>query len=237
MKNPSSLERKPSTINGYGLFSNIGYKRGDIICGYGDKFVSYEEYDSFKDDPIYYYGLDNGNDGMWLPNDLEKVGGHIANHSCNPNSSFAKLYDKFVVKAIKQIKAGAEITVSYGSYHDDIDCKCSDMFCTGKISFYTKLPTSKVVVANHGSYVAVDDAKKFIESYHKNNNILGLSEMMGQMILRSKYSEMVIDHATKFLVREIYGDDWSNYSAATWAAAIAKEIRKPENRYLLGFMQ
>ena len=64
-----------------------------------------------------------------VPRDPADFGGHLVNHSCDPNATF----DGGVVVATRKIKKGEEVTCCYGwlRQKEDQDCLCDAAFCAG----------------------------------------------------------------------------------------------------------
>jgi SET domain len=70
-----------------------------------------------------------------FPESLDIVGGYIANHSCNPNADVATGQDdRFLVRSLRAIPAGAEITIDYVWMKTEAHpCLCGEALCTGNI--------------------------------------------------------------------------------------------------------
>jgi hypothetical protein len=80
----------------------------------------------------------NCQDQIIVP-DLTTVGGHLANHSCDPNTEYLSdkesgRHDASVLRARKPIQAGSEVTVYYGwEGFQEVKCLCGTRNCTGYI--------------------------------------------------------------------------------------------------------
>lgn len=64
--------------------------------------------------------------------------GNFSNHSCRPNSAVFKERDKLVLRAIRAIEAGDEVTHDYSTLlaTDDVwtmRCNCGERACRGKV--------------------------------------------------------------------------------------------------------
>jgi hypothetical protein len=131
-----------------GVYARKFFAPGDYVASFHGSVVSREGLvELFKTDPALFarvveYGVGHTPTGGHLyPDDVEELGGHLINHSCGPNADWAQ-YEKgaLLVRAVKPIAAGQEITVHYGwvgvkaavekSWHP---CACGAPFCTGTI--------------------------------------------------------------------------------------------------------
>lgn len=127
---------KPTKEKGFGVFAKKEIKSGTIIGDYLGKVIKTVEYD-----------LDNDKDGLYLmyftdqasiyPN-LKKPGPHLLNHSCTPNCWIYTYRSHTLFFALRNIKPGEEITISYLLSPKDATCKpcthtckCSSKLCTG----------------------------------------------------------------------------------------------------------
>ena len=63
-------------------------------------------------------------------------GTHYINHSCVPNAFMQIIYDHILFFALRDIKAGEEITIDYEStlHSDDKRCICGAKGCRGTIN-------------------------------------------------------------------------------------------------------
>lgn len=68
------------------------------------------------------------------------------NHSCNPNTGLILNAEKIALVAIRDIKAGEEITFDYSTCieenHWEMDCLCGSSNCRGRIQDFSLLPKS-----------------------------------------------------------------------------------------------
>jgi hypothetical protein len=129
-------EIKKTKEKGYGVFSKKEIRSGTVISDYLGKIINIAEYD-----------LDNDKRGLYLMYltdqtcvypDLTKPGPHLLNHSCRPNCWIYIYHGHTLFFALRKIKSGEELTISYLlSPKDETckpcihDCKCGNKFCTG----------------------------------------------------------------------------------------------------------
>lgn len=111
--------KQKSKIHGYGIFAEHRIPKG-------------EEFYKIPLDLIIFQNTLRAahiGDGLYVLD--EKVLNWI-NHSCEPNSAID--LDKKVLYALREIKAGEEITVNYDKTEaegDKIPCNCGNMLCRG----------------------------------------------------------------------------------------------------------
>ncbi len=131
-----------------GVYALQAFAPGDYVASFHGGVMSRAELvEVFKTDRELFardveYGVGHKPTGGHLyPLDVDRLGGHLINHSCGPNADWAE-YEQgaLLVRAIKPIAAAEEITVHYGwvglkaavekSWHP---CACGAPFCTGTI--------------------------------------------------------------------------------------------------------
>lgn len=127
---------KNTKHKGKGIFCKRSIKSKTIIGEYTGTKVRIEEYDLEKDkEGLYLMFLD---DTYAIYPDLEKEDIHLINHSCEPNCWILNYKKKVYFFALRDIKAGEELTISYLLPPKDTtcnpcphDCKCGSKKCTG----------------------------------------------------------------------------------------------------------
>jgi SET domain-containing protein len=147
---PKKIEARLSPIHGNGVFATAAIRKGERIVRYKGKLRSHDEVDEeYGDDD------ENGHTFLFTLNDEyvidANVGGNIArwiNHSCKPNceseieenANGKRSKDKVFIHALRDIKAGEELTYNYGIVLDEPHtakvkklwaCKCGAKNCTG----------------------------------------------------------------------------------------------------------
>jgi len=133
-----AVTARTSAIGGTGLFAAIDFAKGEIVCGYTGRPVSEAERATMMEaaDARRQYIIRCG-DGFIVPDDITVLGGHLANHSCDPNADF-KTYagrpNTCVLHARRRIRAGDEICTYYGWVSTNRSaCRCGARRCTGSI--------------------------------------------------------------------------------------------------------
>jgi hypothetical protein len=129
-------EIKKTKEKGYGVFSKKEIKAGTVISDYLGKIINIAEYDLENDKKGLY--LMYFTDQASIYPDLTKPGPHLLNHSCQPNCWVYIFHGHTLFFALRKIKPGEELTISYLlSPKDETckpcihDCKCGSKFCTG----------------------------------------------------------------------------------------------------------
>lgn len=127
---------KKTKNKGRGVFAKKEIKTKTIIGEYTGTKVKIEEYDLEKDKiGLYLMFL---NDKYAIYPDLTKVDIHLINHSCEPNCWIVNHNGKVYFFALRDIKVGEELTISYLLPPKDKtcnpcphNCKCGSKNCTG----------------------------------------------------------------------------------------------------------
>jgi len=119
---------------GLGLFATEFIKKGDFIVEYRGRRLRNEEADKLADRGAkYLYEINN----RWTVDGSNRRNvARYANHSCRPNAESDVTRDRrIIIRAIKHIYPGDEITYDYGKDYFDLiikplGCKCDK--CLGK---------------------------------------------------------------------------------------------------------
>lgn len=129
-------EIRKTKEKGYGVFAKKEIKVGTVISDYLGKIINIAEYDLEKDKQGLY--LMYLTDQASIYPDITKPGHHLINHSCQPNCWIYIFQGHTLFFALRKIKPGEELTISYLlSPKDETckpcihDCKCGSKFCTG----------------------------------------------------------------------------------------------------------
>jgi SET domain-containing protein len=129
--NKSFWEVKETKKKGFGVFAKKTIKTGTVIGDYVGKLIRLEEVDFDKEKENLYLMYYDDNHGIYP--DLTKPGIHLLNHSCSPNCWITKFKDHTLVFALKNIKAGEELTISYLLPPRNICTDCTHhCFCKSK---------------------------------------------------------------------------------------------------------
>ena len=132
--------------NGKGIVARKVFRRGATILVISGKIVTgdevwhYWEIEPRLAENCFRYDADH-----YLDPDGEI--GQYANHSCNPNAGIYKQGRRLILKAIKPVAAGGEITHDYSTLlgADDVwkmICNCGESNCRRVVRNFSKLPAA-----------------------------------------------------------------------------------------------
>jgi uncharacterized protein len=123
-----------SCIAGQGLFAAQDMRQGTKIMRYIGQKITHEESDRrLAAGNVYIFGLNEryAIDGSTRTNTARYI-----NHSCDPNCQTEQFGNTIWIVAIKDIRAGEELTYNYG-YEDEGEansaCHCGAQKCCGYI--------------------------------------------------------------------------------------------------------
>jgi SET domain-containing protein len=130
--------------NGRGLVARKALRRGAIVVEITGKIVTGEEvWRYWEIDPklganCFRYDADH-----YI--DPDGTVGQYANHSCNPNSGGFRVGRRLLIKAIRPIAGGEEVTHDYSTFlgADDVwtmRCNCGEGNCRKTVKNVAKLP-------------------------------------------------------------------------------------------------
>jgi hypothetical protein len=129
------LSIKPSPISGKGCFASINFQRGKKIAEYtGERISDFEARARARKRRVLricdidgHWSLDGARGGN---------GTHYINHSCQPNAYMKTLYGHVLFFALRNIRAGDEITIDYEQtlHPDSKRCQCGSVNCRGTIN-------------------------------------------------------------------------------------------------------
>jgi SET domain-containing protein len=97
---------------GLGLFATAPIKKGAFIVEYKGRKLTTERADKLEGRGNRY--LCEINSRWTIDGTSRKNFGRYANHSCRPNAEAHTIGHKVIIRAVKNIRAGAEITYNYG---------------------------------------------------------------------------------------------------------------------------
>ncbi|MDO8341371.1 MAG: SET domain-containing protein, partial [Candidatus Woesebacteria bacterium] len=130
----SYWEVKKTKNRGYGVFIKEKIIKGTIIGDYIGKVIETSKYD-LKNDKKGLYLMYYTDKAAIYPN-LKKLGIHLLNHSCKPNCWIYTYCGHTLFFAIRNIKAGEELTISYLLPPKDTtcnpcthNCRCGSKTC------------------------------------------------------------------------------------------------------------
>jgi hypothetical protein len=120
----SKFEVRRSKIHGSGVFAAKNIKKGEFIIEYKGLLRSHEEVDAAYDgeDETGHTFLFTLNEDYVLDANIKGNEARWINHSCDPNCDSEhidaengdKSKDRIEIKAIRDIKAGEELSYNYG---------------------------------------------------------------------------------------------------------------------------
>jgi uncharacterized protein len=97
---------------GLGLFATAPIKKGAFIVEYKGRKLTNAQADKLEArGNRYLYEI---NSRWTIDGTSRKNLGRYANHSCRPNAETDTIGHKVIIRAIKNIRTGAEITYNYG---------------------------------------------------------------------------------------------------------------------------
>jgi SET domain-containing protein len=121
---PSRHLRVGRSKTGLGLFTEVPIRKGQFIIRYRGKKISTEATEGL--DTRYLFEINN----RWtIDGASRKNTARYINHACRPNAEVYFVKHVIKIRAIKNIKAGNEITYNYGRQYVDafikpVGCKC-----------------------------------------------------------------------------------------------------------------
>lgn len=123
---------RSSDIHAAGCYTTSDIRKGTLIVEYTGPRISKERGDEIYENrqTTYLFGLRDGQ---------EVIDGHgvamFINHSCDPNCETDEIDNRVWIIAIRNIKAGEELTYDYMLYDGDEDdpapCFCGSRNCRG----------------------------------------------------------------------------------------------------------
>ena len=139
------IQVRRSGVHGKGVFALQDLAEGETLIEYVGEVITWDEaQDRHPHDPndpnhtFYFHvnedrvidALHGGNSSRWI------------NHSCNPNCEADEVNDRIFIKALRNIKAGEELSYDYGLIIDEpytkklkaeYPCWCGSANCRGTL--------------------------------------------------------------------------------------------------------
>ena len=134
LKLDPNLEIRRSPIEGQGCFSRVHLRGGRKIAEYtGEKISNKEANRRAGRRRLRICAI---NQRWSLDGSKGGNGTHYINHSCQPNSYMKILYGHILFMALRDIRAGEEITIDYEStlHPNKKRCTCGATSCRGTIN-------------------------------------------------------------------------------------------------------
>ena len=135
MKLAAGLLIKKSPINGRGCFATRKFAKRKKIAEYTGERIS--DWEAMRRARGRRHLRICDVDGKWsLDGAIGGNGTHYINHSCDPNAFMKTLYGHVLFFALRDIKAGEEITIDYEQtlLPDSRRCHCGSGSCRGTIN-------------------------------------------------------------------------------------------------------
>lgn len=125
---------KGSAIDGMGGFARADISTGERVIEYVGRKIDKKE--SLRQCELENPCIFHLNDEYDLDGNVEWNPARFLNHSCSPNSEAQDIEGRIWIVALKDIKAGEEITFNYNYDLEDYKehpCKCGSANCVGYI--------------------------------------------------------------------------------------------------------
>src|SRR4051812_18877770 len=128
----SPSRQKPYRVGrartGLGLFATQPIRKGGFIVAYRGRRITHAEAERREAGGARY--MFELNSRWTIDGSSRRNTARYANHSCRPNAESALSKGRLILRAIKTIEAGAEITLDYGKEYFDlfikpVGCQCS----------------------------------------------------------------------------------------------------------------
>jgi len=124
------MTRRPYRVGrsrtGLGLFATAPIERGAFIAEYTGKRITHAEAQRREARGARYMYEING--GWTVDGSSRDNIARYANHSCRPNAESAVVKGKVILRALKAIRPGEEITYDYGEEYFELflkaNCRC-----------------------------------------------------------------------------------------------------------------
>ena len=131
---PPHLVIRKSKIDSEGCYTTEAIKNGAFVVEYTGPRLTIKQADALYDKhrETYLFGLTDGKHVI----DGQGVAAFI-NHSCDPNCEVEEVKGRVLITAIRDIKAGEELTYDYNLYDGELDdsslCACGAERCRGSM--------------------------------------------------------------------------------------------------------
>jgi SET domain-containing protein len=129
-----SLVIRRSRIHSDGCYTTVAIKKKKLVAEYtGPRLTIKDADDIYEKSPrTYLFGLTDGEHVI----DGDGVSAFI-NHSCDPNCEVDEIDGRVLITAIKNIRAGEELSYDYNLYDGELDdespCYCKAADCRGSM--------------------------------------------------------------------------------------------------------
>jgi hypothetical protein len=201
------------TERGRGIFSTVDHAKGALVAAFVGRpiviplFRTKDEAEAFERSKDGEYAVTYAWDAeksvyRAVSPDPDQIGGHLANHSCNPNAKINEFYrDALMMRATRPIQAGDEITIDYRWQRPaPIPCLCGSDPCTGNIGLTYTIVDVPAADGTVNTYLNFDRAQviRLLQVADAHHNIDALR------VLRIRDQWMAKEQMLKFL-QEAFG--------------------------------
>ena len=145
MPRPVSLEIRP-VRNGRGIVALRRFAPGELVWRLRGRVVTPATvWGWWETDPRRAANCIRFDDEQFL--DTRGDFGEYANHACRPNAGLFKERGALVLRAVRPVAAGQEVTHDYSTFvgADDVwtmRCNCGDRSCRGRVRRFDRLPAA-----------------------------------------------------------------------------------------------
>ncbi len=191
------------TEKGRGIFSTVDHSKGAPVAAFVGQHIAIpifrtkEEADAFERSKDGEYAVTYAWDReksvyRAISPDPEKIGGHIANHSCNPNARIMESYrEALILRATRPIHTGDEITIDYHWQRPaPIPCLCGSNPCTGNIGLTYTIVDAPAADGTISTYLNFDRAQVIrllqVAEAHHNIDALRVLRVRDQWIAKEQ---------------------------------------------------
>jgi hypothetical protein len=199
------VEKRDCGDRGAGLFALRDFKVGEKICIYSGTIHA-----TTDDHPHHNYALALNDEESVIPDDITSLGGHLSNHSCNPNSSYEidELRKYGFLEARKSIRRGQEVTTYYQYAHVElVRCLCGDPHCTGQIGIQLQPDDSS------GHENLRTQLQKLVRVMRANGQRWVVGSVLAQLAAGLALDE---PEAKRVMLKRAFGDSYESHEDFKW---------------------
>jgi|SRR5580692_6104020 hypothetical protein len=199
------VEKRDCADRGAGLFALRDFKVGEKICIYSGTIHA-----TTDDHPHHNYALALNDEESVIPDDITSLGGHLSNHSCNPNSSYEidELRKYGFLEARKSIRRGQEVTTYYQYAHVElVRCLCGDPHCTGQIGIQLQPDDSS------GHENLRTQLQKLVRVMRANGQRWVVGSVLAQLAAGLALDE---PEAKRVMLKRAFGDSYESHEDFKW---------------------
>ncbi len=213
-----------------GLYATKDFAFGDYVAAFHGRVISREQLmtlhgtDRALFETISEYAVwSKSENGHLYPEDVGRLGAHLINHSCGPNAAWGQFErGALLVRAVKPIAAGEELTVFYGWLgvkaaieNNRHPCACGATFCAGTVELYVEFNDNGD--GTGGPYLSPEEVSKRLLADIMNDT----DEHEGLLLRYARESLNMIHGAEELAPLDLaaFGDKLQEGArAAVWAA-------------------